>query len=738
MSNTLELTFADVVEHIRNYINNEEDIIRIVEAYDFAFKMHEGQFRKSGEPYIVHIIHVANILATLNVGPQTIIAGILHDVIEDTEITEEEFIEKFGKDIFTIVNGVTKIGNLNFDNLEEYQAENHRKIFIAMANDIRVIIVKLVDRLHNMRTLKHMPEEKQKRIAKETLDVYVPIAHRLGMFELKNELEDLCFLYLDRERYFEIAKMVEVRRTERDNYVNQMIEDLSNLLSKHNINFKIFGRSKHLYSINRKMKKKNLAFDEILDLLAIRVITKTELECYEILGYIHSIFTPVPGRLKDYIAMPKFNLYQSLHTTVIGPNGNIFEIQIRTEKMDEVAEKGVAAHWRYKEGSEYNPRVEQEEIEEKLHWFRDIINLTDNQEISDATEFMQHLQDDLFNTSVYVMSPQGRVIDLPVDSTPIDFAYRIHTDIGNKAVGATVNGNLVPLSTKLKTGDVVQIKTSKQSTGPNDDWLSFVKTSAAKSRIRSFYKKLEREEREPIIDKGKIVWQKELEKREIEQSAFTTKKLQSTLLGFNISSIEDFYYALGSNSLSVTRVLERLVKLNKTPEEIRAAKPVLRRAKDVSSSKYGVEVAGLDSMMINLAQCCYPVKNDDISGYVTKGAGVTIHRDSCVNIEQERERLIFCEWVEVDTNPKYESILIIEANDRSNLVADIIQVISQNKANLLEINSRLQTDTMSVTSKVKINVNDLQHLNNIIANMRKVDGLHSVVRQGDRHKSAVK
>ncbi len=351
---------------------------------------------------------------------------------------------------------------------------------------------------------------------------------------------------------------------------------------------------------------------------------------------------------------------------------------------------------------------------------------------------MQHLQDDLFNTSVYVMSPQGRVIDLPVDSTPIDFAYRIHTDIGNKAVGATVNGNLVPLSTKLKTGDVVQIKTSKQSTGPNDDWLSFVKTSAAKSRIRSFYKKLEREEREPIIDKGKIVWQKEREKREIEQSAFTTKKLQSTLLGFNISSIEDFYYALGSNSLSVTRVLERLVKLNKTPEEIRAAKPVLRRAKDVSSSKYGVEVAGLDSMMINLAQCCYPVKNDVISGYVTKGAGVTIHRDSCVNIEQERERLIFCEWVEVDTNPKYESILIIEANDRSNLVADIIQVISQNKANLLEINSRLQTDTMSVTSKVKINVNDLQHLNNIIANMRKVDGLHSVVRQGDRHKSAVK
>ena len=731
MSEDKNITFDDALAEIRKYITNEDDIARIVEAFEFANSMHEGQFRKSGEPYIVHIIHVAFILAGLRGGPQTIIAGILHDVIEDTDITDEEFTEKFGEEIFAIVEGVTKIGNLKFDNLEEYQAENHRKIFIAMANDIRVIIVKLVDRLHNMRTLKYMPEDKQKRIAQETLDVYAPIAHRLGMFEIKNELEDLCFYYLDRERYYEIAKMVEVRRTERDTYVTEMITTLDEILSGKNINFKIFGRSKHLFSINRKMDKKNIAFDEILDLLAIRVITKTDLECYEVLGYIHSRFTPVPGRLKDYIAMPKFNMYQSLHTTVIGVGGNIFEIQIRTEEMDEVAEKGVAAHWRYKEGSEYNAKDEQAEIEEKLHWFRDIINLTDNTEISDATEFMQHLQDDLFNTSVYVMSPQGRVIDLPIDSTPIDFAYRIHSEIGNKAVGATVNGNLVPLSTKLKTGDVVEIRTSKQSTGPNDDWLSFVKTSTARSRIKSFYKKLEKEEREPVLERGKLMWQAELKKREEDPASISTKKMSSVLLLFGISSLDDFYYAIGSNSLSMARVAEKLFKGHKQPEEIRANKQTPKKLKDVSSSKFGVMVAGLDSMMISLAQCCNPVKGDVISGYVTKGQGVTVHRTNCINVVNEKERLINCEWVDNDIDPRYESIIIIEGAEKNNLVADIIQVVSQNKASLLEINSRLNSDNISVTATLKVTVKDLEHLNNIIVNMNKVEGIHSVSRKGE-------
>lgn len=732
MHETMTLTFDDILEEVKKYITNEKDILEIKEAYDFAHAMHEGQYRKSGEPYIVHIIHVGYILATLRVGPQTVVAGLLHDVIEDTDITEEEFIKKFGEDIFSIVDGVTKIGNIEFNDLKEYQAENHRKILIAMANDIRVILVKLVDRLHNMRTLKHMAPEKQKRIAQETLDVYAPIAHRLGMFELKNELEDLCFFYLDQERYYEIAKMVEVRRAERDKYVEEMILTLKDLLSKQDINFDIFGRSKHLYSINRKMKKKNIEFDEILDLLAIRVITQTELECYEALGYIHSRFTPVPGRLKDYIAMPKFNLYQSLHTTVVGIDGNIFEIQIRTQKMDDVAERGVAAHWKYKEGSEYNAKTEQAEIEEKLHWFRDIIELKDNEGISDATEFMQHLQEDLFNTSVYVMSPQGRVIDLPIDSTPIDFAYRIHTEIGNTAVGATVNGNLVPLSTKLKTGDVVQIRTSKQSTGPNDDWLSFVKTSTAKSRIKSFYKKKEKEDREPIIEKGKQVWQQELKKRDVGAHDISSKHLGSVLSQFSLNTMDDFYHALGTNSLSVSKVMSKLTKTDKqASEEINTSKSKTQRMKDVSSSKFGVEVAGLDSMMINLAQCCNPVKGDDITGYITKGQGVTVHRTNCQNIVNEGQRLIECEWVGVDDNHRYESVLLIEGQNKNNLVSDIITVISQQKANLSEINSKLMSDQINVTTTVTINVKDKDHLNNVIVNLLKVEGIYGVNRKGE-------
>lgn len=725
-------TFDDVMYEVNQYITREEDVNSIKNAYNFAHEMHEGQYRKSGEPYIVHIIHVGYILAAMRVGPQTIVAGLLHDVIEDTDITKEEFIEKFGQEIFEIVDGVTKIGNIDFNNLKEYQAENHRKIFIAMANDIRVIIVKLVDRLHNMRTLKHMSEEKQKRIAQETLDVYAPIAHRLGMFELKNELEDLCFFYLDRERYYAIAKMVEVRRTERDKYVEEMILSLKEILGDNQIDFNIFGRSKHLYSINRKMEKKNISFDEILDLLAIRVITQTELQCYEALGYIHSKYTPVPGRLKDYIAMPKFNLYQSLHTTVVGVGGNIFEIQIRTQDMDDVAEKGVAAHWRYKEGAEYNAKAEQAEIEEKLHWFRDLIDLKDDTEIADATQFMEHLQEDLFNTGVYVMSPQGRVIDLPMESTPIDFAYRIHTEIGHKAIGATVNGNLVPLSYKLKTGDVVQIKTSNNSSGPNDDWLSFVKTSTAKSRIKAFYKKKEKDDREPTIEKGKQLWSAELKKRNIDPNTISSKHLGSVLSTFSINQIEDFYYAIGSNSLSIPKVMEKVAKQQRQPEEIRATKtsaPV--RKKDVSSSKYGVEVAGLDSMMINLGQCCYPVHGDHIKGYITKGQGVTIHRHNCHNVIKSPERLIDCEWVDVNESQRYESIIVINATNKNNLVADVITVVSQNKANLVEINSRLMPDQISVTITITINVKNADHVNNIMVNLLKVEGIYSVKRKGE-------
>ncbi|NLC54310.1 MAG: bifunctional (p)ppGpp synthetase/guanosine-3',5'-bis(diphosphate) 3'-pyrophosphohydrolase [Erysipelothrix sp.] len=732
MRDTDNKTYDDIIAEVKKYITNQADIDAITKAYNFAAKMHEGQYRKSGEPYVIHIAQVAYILATLHVGPQTIIAGLLHDVIEDTDISKKDFVDLFGENTFNLVDGVTKIGNLEFNDLKEYQAENHRKIFIAMANDIRVIIIKLVDRLHNMRTLEHMSPDKQKRIAQETLDVYAPIAHRLGMFEIKNELEDLCFFYLDRERYYEIAKMVETRRAERDEYVEKMILGLKELLKKQNIEFDIFGRSKHLYSINRKMKQKNIRFDEILDLLAIRVITNTELECYEALGYIHQKYTPVPGRLKDYIAMPKFNMYQSLHTTVVGNNGNIFEVQIRTKKMDDVAENGVAAHWRYKEGSNYNPKTEQAEIEEKLHWFRDLIDLKDDQEIHDATEFMEHLQDDLFNTSVYVMSPQGRVIDLPMDATPIDFAYRIHTEIGHKAVGAVVNGSLVPLNTKLKTGDVVQIKTSKQSYGPNQDWLSFVKTSTAKSRIKSFLNKKEKDDREPFIEKGKAMYRKELEEREIEVDKISSKQLFSVLSQFSLTSLDDFYHAIGSKSLSLPRVMEKISKQARASiDEIRKPKHTHKRKLSVSSSKFGVRVEGLDSMMINLGQCCYPVRNDDIVGYITKGKGVTIHRENCANIADAKKRLISCEWIDDSSIYNYESILIVRSSNRNYLLTDVVTVISQYKASLNEINSKVMPDQINAMTVANLNVTDLHHLNLIITNLRKIDSVYSVVRKGE-------
>ncbi|HZJ85990.1 MAG TPA: bifunctional (p)ppGpp synthetase/guanosine-3',5'-bis(diphosphate) 3'-pyrophosphohydrolase [Erysipelotrichaceae bacterium] len=732
MRNQDNMTFEDIMYEARQYITKEDDLALIKKAYDFAQKMHKGQYRKSGEPYVIHVIQVGYILATLHVGPKTIAAGLLHDVIEDTDITNEEFIEIFGKEIYSLVEGVTKIGNLEFNDLKEYQAENHRKIFIAMAKDIRVILIKLVDRLHNMRTLEHMPEDKQKRIAQETLDVYSPIAHRLGMFEIKNELEDMCFFYLDKERYYEIAKMVEKRRTERDEYVEKMILNLKSLLDKQDLrNFDIFGRSKHLHSINKKMQKKNIRFDEILDLLAIRVITNTELECYEVLGYIHQKYTPVPGRLKDYIAMPKFNMYQSLHTTVVGENGNIFEIQIRTKEMDDIAENGVAAHWRYKEGSNYNPKTEQAEIEEKLHWFRDLIDLKDDKDINDATEFMEHLQEDLFNTSVYVMSPQGRVIDLPVDSTPIDFAYRIHTEVGHQAVGAVVNGSLVPLNTKLKTGDVVQINTSKNSPGPNQDWLAFVKTSTAKSRIRSFINRSVSESREPYIDKGRETYRKELKERDLDDK-ISSKQLLSAISHFSLNSLDDFYYAIGTKSISLTKVFEKLSKQARSEiDPIKRSSGGSKRKKSVSSSKYGVEVEGLDSMMINLGQCCYPVKGDDIVGYITKGKGVTIHRENCSNIASAKKRLIACEWIDDGQNHQYESVLKILSTNRNYLLTDIVTVISQYKASINEINSKVMPDQINAITVANLNVSDLSHLNNIISNLRKVDSVYSLERQGE-------
>ena len=725
-------TFDDVIEEAKLYLHKEENIDLITRAYLCAKKQHEGQFRKSGEPYLVHLTSVAYILAQLRTGPTTIAAGLLHDVIEDCDVTSDEMKAMFGEEVTMLVEAVTKISNLKFRDEKEYQASNHRKIFIAMAKDVRVILIKLSDRLHNMRTLEFMREEKQKRIAAETLEVYAPIAHRLGISEIKNELEDLSFMYLDRDKYHEIAHLVEKRKVERDDQVQNMIREISSMMDEHHITYRIFGRSKHLYSIYKKMRTKNKRFEEIMDLLAIRIITDTDSACYEILGYIHAKYRPIPGRFKDYIAMPKVNMYQSLHTTIVADGGNIFEVQIRTEEMDRIAEQGIAAHWRYKENANYNSKAQQKEIEEQLHWFRDFSIMSDEVN-DDAMEFMNMMQRDIFEANVYVMSPKGRVIALPNGSTPIDFAYRIHTEIGHQAVGATVNGVLVPLNTCLKTGDVVDIRTSKQSAGPSEDWIKFVKSTHARNKIRSFFQRRESEQRAQGIKKGEELLQEELRRRNLElEQYFDKKRIESITGALSFSNYNDLMYAIGVKSVSLQAVIERLVK-HKTNSALDNNDLVelfnrqeANRRKTVSKS--GVYVAGVDTMKVSLASCCTPVPGDEIIGYVSKGQGVKVHRIDCPNIQKEKERLIPVYWDENIEQKQYEVKLVIHSMDRNFLLSDIVTIVSQCKAGLNHVDSKVNDDKITATTKMSVVVQDARHLQVLIANLRKINSVTQVER----------
>ncbi len=724
----VDYSFDELMLEVKKYISKPNDLALIEKAYLYAAEKHQTQFRRSGEPYIVHLVQVAYILATMRVGPNTITAGLLHDVIEDCQVSEAEFLKDFSKELYSLVSAVTKIGNIEFKDEKEYLAANHRKIFIAMAKDIRVIIIKLVDRLHNMRTLQHMPEEKQKKIAAETLDVYAPIAHRLGISWIKNELEDLSFYYIDRKQYYEIAKLVEQRRTEREAHIQKMISDISTMLDDLKIKYRIFGRSKHLYSIYKKMITKEKDFGEILDLLAIRVITETELNCYEILGYIHQKYRPIPGRLKDYIAMPKVNMYQSLHTTVVGVEGNIFEVQIRTELMDAVAERGVAAHWRYKEGKVYNPKKEQKEIEEKLSWFKDISNLEVEIDNDNAQEFMDALQVDLFDANVYVMSPKGRVIDLPQGATPIDFAYRIHTEVGHQTVGAIVNGNLVPLSTHLKTGDVVELKTSKQSAGPSEDWLKIIKTSNARNKIRSFLMKKLGEKREPAIEKGQALYHDEIIRRGYDQDFLSGKKLEQIYSSFNFQNSNDFYYAIAVKAITISAIMEKIYARSNISTPVDVSKIISKPDRKLPPTKHGIKVPGIDSMMISLAGCCQPVYGDEVVGFITKGQGVKVHRVECINVVKETQRLIDVIWDATQENLKFPTSLFIQATNRNNLLSDVVTVISVFKANMTFINAQESEDLINVIIKMTLNVSDLEHLRNIMSNLRKVESVFQVER----------
>lgn len=728
------VTINDVLEVCGKYITNQESIDLINQAYDFIMEKHEGQKRKSGEPYTIHLIWVAYILATLQTGPATIAAGLLHDVMEDCGVSREEMVERFGEEITTLVEGVTKIGKMPFKDESDVYAENHRKIYIAMAKDIRVILIKFADRLHNMRTLQFMPPHKQKRISRETLEVYTPIAHRLGINDIKTELEDLSLSYLDPVAYSEISKLLATKQEERKESVAKMMASVKQILDDNSYQYRILGRAKSIYSIYKKMFVKKKRFDELYDLYALRIITQDKMDCYGILGLIHDQYRPIPGRFKDYIAMPKPNMYQSLHTSVIGEDGNTFEIQIRTEEMDELAELGVAAHWRYKENKGYSSKKEQQEIGEKLQWLREFISLSDDIKDGDAKEYYDSLKRDIFEANVYVLTPQGKILELPNGSTPIDFAYRIHTEVGHKAVGAIVNNVMVPIDTKLNTGDVVEIKTNKQSLGPSEDWLKFVRTAGARNKIRQFIANREAETKKETIEDGRKMLRDELKKRQLDEKKYMDPDTYKTYLGsFGARSFDDILYFIGKKSLPAMNLLDRVVP--KKSGFFDSISKMLQRNNQVnekqqsSRNNSGVVVKGLDGLRIQLSKCCNPIPGDDIMGFVSQGQGIKVHRRDCPNIQQPeiKARLIDVYWdfASISTM-KFQADLEIVGLDRPNLLNDVVTSLGQMKINILNIHADVVD--MKAIIKLKISVEDASRLQQAIDNIDRIQGIYEIKR----------
>ena len=718
-------TFEDVEEIYSNYISSIEDKAQIRKAYEFILEKHQGQTRRSGEPYYHHLVEVAYILASLTCGPATIIAGLLHDVVEDTDVTVEDIEKIWGNEVAKMVDALTKIQRLKLSKIksEEFEAEDHRKILLGMAKDIRVILIKLADRLHNMRTLGALTPERQHALSKETMEVFVPIAHRLGLDVVKSELEDLCLKYLEPEHFEEISKLLSKKAKTMAKSLENLKKKIADILFQNNIPFDISARVKSIYSIYRKMYIKGHPFDEIYDILALRIITKDEMQCYEILGLIHKSYKPVPGRFKDYIAMPKANMYQSLHTTIVGGDGNFYEVQIRTEEMDKVAETGIAAHWAYKEGTGYSSQKEQEEIENKLHWFRDFVSLSSEQKDESASEYINNLTHDIFEANVYVFTPKGKVIELPQGSTPVDFAYHIHTRIGDTAVGALVNGVMVPLNTVLKTGDLVEIKTAKNSAGPSEGWLEFVKTSAAKTAIRKFMAKKNAEMlREEKIAKGKQSLEDSFNDRGIDENEMLKYIQDDKLLEhFEVKTLDDLYIAVSGRKPSPSAVIDYLhIKKQVTI-------PTGGKVKTKFGNDCPVYCKGVGRIAINLANCCTPIPGDDIIGYITKGKGITVHRKSCPNVANEKERLVEVFWREDLEFATYPVDIMIEASDRNNLVVDIMSLLSANKVTLNSIHARLLNNS-TVNIAATLMVSDAKRLNDVCNMLRSITGVYQITR----------
>ncbi len=721
----MDESYRKLVEKVNKY-NPQCDWDMLSKAYMVSKEAHEGQQRKSGEPYIMHPLQVAHILADLELDCESLAAGLLHDTVEDTSYSTQQVKDMFGDQVALLVDGVTKLGKIPYTTKEEQQVENLRKMFLAMAKDIRVILIKLADRLHNMRTLTSMSEEKQREKARETLQVFAPLAHRLGISKIKWELEDLSLRYIDPIAYYDIVKSIDQKRQEREEYLQKISDSILAGLKKLNIKGHIEGRAKHFYSIYRKMYAQDKGIDEIYDLFAIRVIVNSVKDCYGTLGMVHELYKPIPGRFKDYIAMPKPNMYQSIQSTVIGPSGKPFEIQIRTWEMHRVAEYGIAAHWKYKEGKQG-----ESDLDSKLSWVRQLLEI--QKDLTDAEEFMKTLKIDLFADEVFVFTPKGDVINLPAGATPIDFAYAIHSAVGNRMIGAKVSGRIVPIEYQLNNGDIVEVLTTSTTHGPSRDWLKIAKTSQAKNKINHWFKK---EKREENIIHGREFIEKELKKNGLTYNQlFQDEWIQIILKKYSFNSLEDLFASVGYGGITAAKIVSRLKEeykktiIQDTPEQnlVEPKQKELPQQRKVSNT--GIVVKGIDNCLVRLSRCCNPVPGDEIIGYITRGRGVSVHTKDCPNTKtnfQGENRFIEVAW-ETAQNASYLSDIQILANDRGGLLVDITNSIADAKIALRAMNSRTTKEKVAIIN-ITLEITDTEQLNKIIKKLRKINSVFQVIR----------
>lgn len=721
-------------ERVSKYLNQEQiDFVR--KAYELAADAHAAQRRKSGEPYIIHPIGVASILAQLQMDEKTLAAAFLHDVVEDTDYTLNDIKERFGTVVANLVDGVTKLGKIEYISKEDRQIENYRKMFLAMARDIRVVLIKLADRLHNMRTMKYMPAHKQQSISRETLEIYAPLAHRLGIYTIKWELEDLAFRYMEPDIYYNLVEQVKIKRREREAMINEAMAEMKDSLEKAHIKCEIQGRPKNFYSIHKKMLRDHKQLSEIYDLLAIRVLVDTVKDCYGTLGIVHSMWRPIPGRFKDYVAVPKSNMYQSLHTTVLSTGGQPLEIQIRTFEMHRISEYGIAAHWRYKESGGSKPASQSSTdkgFDAKLSWLRQLLEW--HQDMHDSRDFVNTVKMDIFADEVFVFTPRGDVIDLPVGSVPIDFAYRIHTDVGNRCVGAKVNGRIVPLDFKLSNGDIVEVITSKQSSGPSRDWLNIVGSSDTRNKIKSWFKK---ERREENIAKGREMLEKEAKRLGYDPKVLARPdKLKEAGVKLRIDTDDNLLAALGYGGVTLNTVISKLVDIYKKDQKLTTTKDLsellaeLKPRKSKAKASHGILVKGEEGIMVKLARCCNPIPGDPVIGYITRGSGVSVHRADCPNVlsnnPEEQSRLIEVSW-DVDIDSVYKVNIVVTSVNRPGMMADIMMATSEAKLNIFALNCRTDKNKVA-TTHIGLDISSLEQLEYIMNRIRRMKGVYSVER----------